>query len=136
MRTLHGSGAAGALAIAAMVLVAGAAPAAADTMKECSVKFHAAKTAGTLNGMDWKSFRAAQCGDSKTVANPMVPATSTAAATTATATPVAKVDEAAPAPTTPAMRAKALRRRPRPAPRCIRQRSTRNMPACRLARGG
>jgi len=32
------------------------------TMHECSVKYKAAKEAGTLNGMKWKEFRSAQCG--------------------------------------------------------------------------
>lgn len=33
----------------------------AVSMKECSVKYKSAKAAGTLNGEDWKAFRAAQC---------------------------------------------------------------------------
>lgn len=42
--------------------------AAADTSgkalssKECSAKYQAAKTAGTLNGMKWNDFRKAECG--------------------------------------------------------------------------
>jgi hypothetical protein len=32
------------------------------TMSECSAKYKAAKTAGTLNGMKWSDFRKAQCG--------------------------------------------------------------------------
>ena len=51
----------GALVIAALSAGAGY-PAQAETMKQCSVQFQAAKKAGTLNGADWKSFRAAQCG--------------------------------------------------------------------------
>jgi hypothetical protein len=31
------------------------------TTAECSVKYKAAKTAGTLNGMKWNDFRKAQC---------------------------------------------------------------------------
>ncbi len=43
--------------------VAWEAPAAhALTMQECSAKYQAAKTAGTLNGMKWNDFRKAQCG--------------------------------------------------------------------------
>lgn len=42
--------------------VASLAPAQALTSKECSVKYKAAKSAGTLNGMKWKDFRKAQCG--------------------------------------------------------------------------
>ena len=32
------------------------------TMKECSAKYEAAKTAGTLQGMKWNDFRKAECG--------------------------------------------------------------------------
>ncbi len=32
------------------------------TMAECSAKYQAAKTAGTLNGMKWNDFRKAECG--------------------------------------------------------------------------
>ena len=31
-------------------------------MSQCSTKYQAAKTAGTLNGMKWNDFRKAQCG--------------------------------------------------------------------------
>ncbi len=37
-------------------------PASALTMKECSVKYQAAKDADTLNGMNWTAFRKAECG--------------------------------------------------------------------------
>ena len=39
------------------------APAAALTMKECSVKYQDAKKANTLKGQKWNDFRKAQCGD-------------------------------------------------------------------------
>lgn len=39
------------------------APASALTTKECSVKYQAAKEAGTLNGLNWNDFRKAQCAD-------------------------------------------------------------------------
>lgn len=39
------------------------APASALTTKECSVKYQAAKEAGTLKGMNWNEFRKAQCAD-------------------------------------------------------------------------
>jgi len=32
------------------------------TMAECSAKYQAAKTAGTLNGMKWNDFRKSECG--------------------------------------------------------------------------
>ena len=46
------------------------------SMHECSAKYQAAKTAGTLNGMKWNEFRKSECGAETTAA----PATSTAAA--------------------------------------------------------
>jgi hypothetical protein len=39
-----------------------ATPAHALSMHECSAKYQAAKTAGTLNGMKWNDFRKSQCG--------------------------------------------------------------------------
>src|SRR4029077_4856738 len=32
------------------------------SMHECSAKYQAAKSAGTLNGMKWNEFRKSQCG--------------------------------------------------------------------------
>jgi hypothetical protein len=37
-------------------------PAQALSMSECSAKYKAAKTAGTLNGQKWADFRKAECG--------------------------------------------------------------------------
>ncbi|TPI62843.1 hypothetical protein FJ417_07325 [Mesorhizobium sp. B3-1-7] len=52
--------------------------------KECSAKYQAAKSAGTLNGMKWNDFRKAECGAGATAAAATAPAktakTSTAAA--------------------------------------------------------
>jgi hypothetical protein len=53
------------------------------TMKECSAKYKAAQTAGTLNGQKWNDFRKAECA-------------SGAAATPAAATPMAPPPMAAP----------------------------------------
>jgi hypothetical protein len=39
-----------------------AAPAQALTTQECSAKYQAAKSAGTLGGQKWNDFRKAQCG--------------------------------------------------------------------------
>ena len=41
-------------------------PAAALTMQQCSAKYKAAQTAGTLNGMTWQQFRKANCGPGTT----------------------------------------------------------------------
>lgn len=43
-------------------------PAHALTSKECSAKYHAAKSAGTLNGMKWNDFRKAECASAETPA--------------------------------------------------------------------
>src|SRR5215831_15415899 len=43
-------------------------PAHALSMHECSAKYQAAKTAGTLNGMKWNEFRKTQCGAEATAA--------------------------------------------------------------------
>lgn len=45
----------------ASVLFAAASPAGAVTLKECSALYQAAKKNGTLNGQDWRAFRASQC---------------------------------------------------------------------------
>jgi hypothetical protein len=68
----------GALAVTAMLALAGAPSAQAMTMQECSAKFKEARSAGTLNGMNWQAFRKAQCG---------ADATPAAKATTPTTTP-------------------------------------------------
>jgi len=47
------------LAIVAMIVTS---PANALTMAECSAKYQAAKSAGTLKGMKWNDFRKAECG--------------------------------------------------------------------------
>jgi hypothetical protein len=67
----------------ATLLAAGfaASPATALTMKECSAKYKAAQTAGTLGGKKWSDFRKAECGSDATAA---APAATTAAAPTAT----------------------------------------------------
>ena len=59
--------------------MAGASPAAALTMKECSAKYKAAQQAGTLKGMKWNDFRKSECGASATPAAAPAPAPKTAA---------------------------------------------------------
>jgi hypothetical protein len=68
-------------------------PAQALTMQECSAKYKAAQTAGTLNGQKWNDFRKEQCGSDATA----TPAAAPAAPKTAEAKP--KKSEAAPAAT-------------------------------------
>ncbi len=86
-----------ALAIMLAPSVGGLAVAQADTMKECSLKYQAAKKAGTLNGATWKSFRAAQCSSGATAATPAAGAAANTAATTAAPATVAPAAPAAPA---------------------------------------
>src|ERR1700692_462814 len=50
-----------------------AAPAQALTAQECSAKYQAAKTAGTLNGQKWNDFRKTQCA-ADAAAAPAAPA--------------------------------------------------------------
>jgi hypothetical protein len=71
-------------------------PAQALTMPECSAKYKAAQTAGTLNGQKWNDFRKAECGDAARPA-----AATTAAPASADAKP-AEAKPAAPKPATPA----------------------------------
>jgi hypothetical protein len=60
-----------AAAVAGFAAFAAMAPAQALTTQECSAKYQAAKTAGTLNGQKWNDFRKAQCGaDATPVAAP------------------------------------------------------------------
>jgi hypothetical protein len=71
-----------------------ASPASALSTKDCSVKYQAAKQAGTLNGQKWNDFRKAECGapadtPASRAANPFSPTAATAPA---------------PAPTTPSTR--------------------------------
>ena len=57
-----------AVALSGFAALALSAPAQALTSQECSAKYQAAKTAGTLNGMKWNDFRKAQCGADATPA--------------------------------------------------------------------
>ena len=75
-------------ALAAGLLALFTPPAEALTMKECSAKYQAAKTSGTLGGQSWNDFRKTQCG-------------ANAAATPAAATPAATPAAAPAAPRAP-----------------------------------
>ncbi|MCJ2036405.1 hypothetical protein MKK54_19550 [Methylobacterium sp. J-068] len=74
-----------ALSAALLALSVGsfATPASALSTKDCSVKYQAAKQAGTLNGQKWNDFRKAECGAPADVpasptANPFSPTAATA----------------------------------------------------------
>jgi hypothetical protein len=51
------------------------------TMKECSAKYQAAKSAGTLGGLKWNDFRKAQCGAGASAADKPEPVQTTKTAT-------------------------------------------------------
>jgi hypothetical protein len=70
-------------------------PAQALTMSECSAKYKAAQTAGTLNGQKWNDFRKAECA-SDAAAKPA--AATTPAPAAAEARPAAAPKPATPAP--------------------------------------
>jgi len=83
-----------AVAVSGFAALAASAPAQALTTQECSAKYQAAKTAGTLNGQKWNDFRKAQCAADATPAA-AAPAPAPAPAPAAEAKPK---KEAAPAP--------------------------------------
>ena len=91
-----------AVAVTGFAALAATAPAQALTTQECSAKYQAAKTAGTLAGQKWNDFRKAQCSADAT------PMAAPAAAAPAPAAPKEAKKEAAPAampaaPSGPAM---------------------------------
>ena len=57
-----------AVAVSGFAALLANAPAQALTAQECSAKYQAAKTAGTLNGQKWNDFRKAQCAADATPA--------------------------------------------------------------------
>jgi len=76
----------GFVALAGAMIVTSGQPAQALTMKECSAKYQAAKSAGTLNGQSWRDFRKAQCGADATAAAPTAAAPASTPATAPKAT--------------------------------------------------
>ncbi|WP_076865193.1 hypothetical protein [Bradyrhizobium mercantei] len=84
------------IAVSGFAAFAASAPAQALTAQECSAKYQAAKSAGTLGGQKWNDFRKAQCGaDATPAAAPAAPPP--AAAAPAPAAPKEAKKEAAPA---------------------------------------
>jgi hypothetical protein len=86
---------------AALLSSAGTSSAWALSSKECSVKYQAAKQAGTLNGQKWSDFRKAECGPGATAATAPAPAAPSAVpaspAPSATAPVARRAPTAAPA---------------------------------------
>jgi hypothetical protein len=68
-----------AIAVSGFAALAATSPALALTAQECSAKYQAAKTAGTLNGQKWNDFRKAECGASAAAAPAATPAAAPAA---------------------------------------------------------
>jgi hypothetical protein len=66
---------AGATAFAAVISF-GATGVGALTMQECSAKYKAAQSAGTLNGKTWNQFRKEECGSTAAAAPAATPAKS------------------------------------------------------------
>ena len=86
-----------AAAVSGFAACAVTAPAQALTRQECSAKYQAAKTAGTLAGQSWNQFRKSECAAEAT------PAAAPAAAPAAPPPPAAKEAKApAAAPAAPA----------------------------------
>ena len=63
-----------AVAVSGVAALAVTSPAQALTAQECSAKYQAAKTAGTLAGQKWNDFRKAQCGATAAAAPAAAPA--------------------------------------------------------------
>lgn len=83
---IHRLGVALAAGIAGAAL---AAPASALSLKECSAKYQAAKTAKTLNGQSWNDFQRFQCNDDAPKADAKPAAAAAKDATKADAKPAA-----------------------------------------------
>src|ERR1044071_2216743 len=60
----------GAIALSGWAALATTSQANALTAQECSAKYQAAKTAGTLGDQKWNDFRKAQCGADATAVAP------------------------------------------------------------------
>ena len=86
-----------AMAVSGFVAFVVTSPAQALTAQECSAKYQAAKTAGTLGGQKWNDFRKAQCGADATAAAPAAAPAAPPAAAPAAAPKQAAKKEAAPA---------------------------------------
>ena len=69
----------GAIAMSGLAALAMTSQANALTAQECSAKYQAAKTAGTLGGQKWNDFRKAQCGADAAPAPPPLAAAAAAA---------------------------------------------------------
>ncbi|ODM71918.1 hypothetical protein [Bradyrhizobium elkanii] len=86
------------IAVSGFAAFAASAPAQALTAQECSAKYQAAKSAGTLGGQKWNDFRKAQCGaDATPAAAPAAPPPAAAAPAPAAPKEAKQAPAAAPA---------------------------------------
>jgi hypothetical protein len=92
-----------AVAVSGFAAFAATAPAQALTTQECSAKYQAAKTAGTLAGQKWNDFRKAQCGADAAAAPAAAPVAPKAVEAKPAAAPKPATATAAPAPAGPAV---------------------------------
>ena len=94
-----------AVAVSGFAALAATAPAQALSTQECSAKYQAAKTAGTLNGQKWNDFRKAQCAADATATPAAAPAPAAPKEAEAKpkkdAAPMTAPPTAAPAPAAP-----------------------------------
>src|ERR1043165_9785326 len=94
----------GAIAMSGLAALAMTSQANALTAQECSAKYQAAKTAGTLGGQKWNDFRKAQCGADAAASPAGAPAAPPAAEPKEAAKKESKKEAAAPAaPSGPAV---------------------------------
>ena len=99
------------ITLAALANAATPRPAHALTMAECSAKYKAAKSAGTLNGMKWNDFRKAQCGADASAAPAAAPAAAAPAPAAAPAAPAASAPAAGQKPVSAGRQAMIARER-------------------------
>jgi hypothetical protein len=89
---------AGSIALSGLLAVSFSTAADALTAKECSAKYQAAKTAGSLGGKTWNQFRKTECAEAAAA-----PAAATAPAAPAPAAPAPTAARPATAATGPAV---------------------------------
>ncbi len=99
------------ITLAALATAAAPRPAHALTMAECSAKYKAAKSAGTLNGMKWNDFRKAQCGAEASAAPAAAPAAAAPAPAPTPAAPAASAPAAGQKPVSAGRQAMITRER-------------------------
>jgi len=93
-----------AFAVSGLAALAMTSQANALTAQECSAKYQAAKTAGTLGGQKWNDFRKSQCGADAAAAPAAAPAAAAPAAAPKEAAKKEAKETAAPAaPSGPAV---------------------------------